>query len=138
MARLTHNRRWYQDAALVAPLFRLVGALLAHCRAYVVRLEAPAATDHPVFGWFSGRLSRGLNDALPRVADQLRALWAPPQTAAFLLARLPPPPAPAPRGPLAEACRFYVAAQAVLPRHACVRSLPPFFATKRLAKDGGT
>lgn len=32
--------------------------------------------DHPILGWFSGRVSRELLDAMPVISAQLRGLWS--------------------------------------------------------------
>jgi hypothetical protein len=50
--------------------------LLLQCRAFVVRRETNVAIDHPVFGWYSGRLSRSLLAALNKVVTQVRTMWS--------------------------------------------------------------
>ena len=55
----------------------LFSALLGHCRQYVTMRRSNISVSHPIFGYFSGTLSRGMIDAFPAVLKQIQLLWQP-------------------------------------------------------------
>lgn len=48
------------------------GDLMGHVRSYVTRKETNISTNHPLLGWFSGRVDRIVLEAMDDVAGQLR------------------------------------------------------------------
>ena len=55
----------------------VITALLGHCRQYVTVRRSNISVSHPVFGYYSGTLTRGQIDAYPAVVKQIQMLWQP-------------------------------------------------------------
>lgn len=64
------------NAEATATCVQILTCLTEQCRLYIIKHETNITTDHPIFGWVSGNISRNLLDVLPAVGQQLRTLWS--------------------------------------------------------------